>query len=913
MSPHINYYHSFRGDSKDNRGFGLDIQIMESILNSLEDCENRGLCDGTSKITWDFADTYWTVQLQKKYQPEVLKRIQNRCKAGKDEVLVCSWSNSCQPMFNTEEMQTHIEWTYSNSLGLGIRDLFPDRVAPYMRTQEAMFTQGMIEQLKNGGVKGLLVYHSAGPFESSRTFLNPRLDVNQRYGLMKFKSTESDTSILMIPTYGFIDIMDHFSIKKYFQHIRVYQKKGYIDGHALLVINFDMDSYVWKGISLPKLLKWMPNSRGIPELLEAADKYQYVELANLLDIVPKLDPKGETILRPDVADGNFNGYHNWAQKYHNTRMWTLEEQSRWMKSAADTLVDINDDIDCELIDSIIRDKDLGKESYLKNKMLFTSTTNFGMSMPFIHPDRQKTTMIYGSRMYSAAESALKEAIKSLSVEIMDSKYDTWIFPLVNRGISEKEKADITTPILLQLQVPFTEEENPNPILTLRNKNINLHYVKNEIEPSNITEIILQAEQFGNSKMILGNIKQNKSKRKHKIPKFLEAKRNVLKNKYITINLDILGKITSFLYVNDQYLSGSCLETVVTYGKAKAKRFESSRNAVYVLKDGTDGFSASIRLIGAFKIAENAIVRTEKILTLYRDLPYLFVKVKVYFPRTYGSTTTERGVYRVGTPFDDKWVEVMPLEIEPAILGHSIKDPLRVWKHNFMGTTNYFDLDLSCVHRKNKNIDCLVNAISNGWMAITNQENGLLIGFNAIKCANFAFSPLKIRDKGFGNTEYKGQQVRINPFGTYWGKQLYYWSDPRGTGFGQKIATQFGGTFSSSAPTFNGKQMEFDLVLAPYKGDKPPKSIRNFVEHYMFPPLVLFKNQENKVHTNYESFEKYHQNLVMEHGVRDLIDMNYLEWVEFRNKDQKVEIEEGSQLNLKPLSAIRLLFHGLRGL
>ncbi|MHA1452361.1 MAG: hypothetical protein ACTSRD_05820 [Promethearchaeota archaeon] len=852
MSPHINYYHSFRGDSEGSDGFGLDLSIMESILDLLENCESQGLCGGTSKMTWDYADTFWSIQLQQKYQPDILKRIQDRCKSGKDEVLACSWSNSCQPMFNIEEMQKHTEWTFSNSLGLGMEDLFPGRVAPYMRPQEAMFTQGMIEPLKQGGVEGLLVYHSAGPFETSRAFLNPRLNLNQRYGLLNFKSTESDESMLMIPTYGFIDIVDHFSIKKYFQHIRHYQRKGKIDGHALVVVNFDMDSYVWKGIKLPKLLKWMPNSRGIPELLEAVDKFKYVELASLIDIIPKLKPKGEVTLRPDVADGNFNGYHNWAQKYNNTRMWTLEQQSRWMKCAAETISSQEPEIVQKKIDALIRGKDLNTETFLKNKMLLTSTTNFGMSMPFVHPDRQKTTMIYGTRMFNAANSALSEASVKLVKDIEKNEYDVCIVPITKRGVTEKESAPIISNLLIQINVPFTEDGNPHPVLQISKKYYDLNYVKNEVEPSSIVELILPPDIFAKNSRIFGEIKFRKAKVKKKLSKDLEATRAILKNKFITINFDILGKIASVYHKEDEFLSGPCFETAVTYGDKKAKRKEPSRNAIYVLKDGTDGFCASVRTVGAFKIAENAIVRTIKIITLYRDLPYLFIKTHVYLPKTFGSSTTAtRGVYTVNTEFDKNWLEVMPLEIEPAIFGNGTKDPLRIWKHNFMGATNYFDLDMVQINPRNSNIDCLVSNISDGWMGVTNQEQGLVIGFNALKCANFSFSPIKLREKGFGTTDQKRQQIRINPFGTYWGKQLHYWSDPKASGFGQEIATQFGGTFSSSAPTFNGKQMEFDLVLAPYKGNEPPKSVQSFMNHFSLPPLILCKDKEKKITTNYE--------------------------------------------------------------
>ena len=84
-----------------------------------------------------------------------------------------------------------------------------------------------------------------------------------------------------------------------------------------------------------------PNTRGLRELAEAVDALDYVEFANLIDVIPQLVSSGhvyaETTLRPDVADGNFNGYHNWAQKHDNTKFWTIGQRARYLKCVADTL------------------------------------------------------------------------------------------------------------------------------------------------------------------------------------------------------------------------------------------------------------------------------------------------------------------------------------------------------------------------------------------------------------------------------------------------------------------------------------------------------------------------------------------------------------------------------------------------
>jgi len=86
------------------------------------------------------------------------------------------------------------------------------------------------------------------------------------------------------------------------------------------------------------------------------------------------------------------------------------------------------------------------------------------------------------------------------------------------------------------------------------------------------------------------------------------------------------------------------------------------------------------------------------------------------------------------------------------------------------------------------------------------------------------------------------RVRLNPFGTYWGRQYRYGTAD--TGLGNLLAT----TFSASdhirpyAPSYNGRVQEFSLFIAPYAGDAPPESARYDAEAFVYPYLVLNDDQ-----------------------------------------------------------------------
>jgi hypothetical protein len=917
MSPHINYYHSYRGDSFGTDGFGLDMKIMRKILDDITICEDQGLCKGKVRISWDYSDLYWSVQLQQKYQPEVLENVIERCKQGKDEVIIGSWGNCALPILNTEEFIQQCTWNLENSIGIGLQQLFPNRIAPYLRVQETMFTHGMIELFEKVGIKGILNYYAVIPFDTCRPLINPRLDWNQRYGLVDFKSTVSDVNCFMIPMYGIGDIIDHLSIEKWFEFIRKKQKSGDIEGHALVVLNHDMDSPAWKGTKVPKFLRWMPNTGGIKEFIKAVDKFEYVELMNLLDIVPKLKKYGAITIKQDLADGCWCGYYNWAQKYSNTQYWTLSQHARWLKCATDTLIAQNiTQTNLKEINAFLRHPDDSFDTYTKNMILFSSTTHFGMSMPFQHPHRQKTALKYGIKSFKLAEkafsTALEIAISSEWRSTGEDGYNLYILPIQNRGTTEKEISPIYSTILIKSDLPSSIITDGYLVLHKDRYCI----WKDEINEKYVLEGFLSPSSLNKK----GYFKY-RMKNANIVPILdetdidLNASTTSLKNKFIKITFDKNGKIKSFLFKGREFSSKNFLDSAIVFGHPKdIKKYNSLSDKVKVLHDGSNNFSASVRISSNFAMIDELEVTVKKTLKVYADIPYLFIDVQMIIPEIKGIITSDSNIYGVKITYDDRWQEVIPCEIRPNILGMN-NNYLRIWKHNFFGHTNHFDLDMADVDPKNADVDCFVSNVSNGWMAVSNQEKGLLIGFNSLKAANFAFTPIKIREKGFEDLEQIGQQIRINPFGTYFGKMLHHWIQGS-TGHAQQIIPNYSNTFKSTAPTFSGKTLEFNLLLSPYlivDSDMPPKSIQSFANHFSFPPLVIFQDrQTGQVHGNHSLLDDLTKKLVKKYNIEKILNKTYLEWVEIINQEEKIrEEKERDDISLSFSHMIRFLIDGLR--
>ncbi len=918
LSPHINYYHSYRGDSKGITGFGKDIRIFNEIFEELDKIEQREFSFSSMPISWDYGDLFWSIQLQKEFQNDTLDRLIERCKQEIDEVLIGSWGNCAQASLDTEELIQDHKWFLQNSMGIGVNQLFPGRVAPYVRAQETMFTQGMIELYNKLGIEGVCLYYSMYGFDVARPYINPRLDWNQRYGLVRLQSTISNASTLMIPMYGFGDRLDFCSTKKWFEFLRNKQESGVIAEHALIFFNFDMDSDNWINLNLPKFLKWMPNSGGLMEFAEAVDKYEFVEFATLIDLIPKLKVHDKAELREDVADGMWNGFYNWAQKYNNTTFWTYGQRARWLKCASDSMIsNFNNPQAIEEVNNLLRSVDDSKDTYLKNKILFASTTNFGMAMPFLHPDRFKTALNYVIKAYQFSEMAINEAIQTKLEENVNNNQGKFLLinPITIRGISKNEIVPINSPILLNSKIP-KKSLPPYSNFSLQNiysgKSFTNFRSYDESEDISFEAIISPEEfkNYNNATFTFNEIETTKEIGTKK----LTASQILLRNEYITIEFDTFGKIKSFQFAKMEFACPKFLETSITFGKTgKISKYSSLTDKISILRDGSDGFSAAIKIDSEFEIIGGHKVKAEKKLTLYSDLPYLIAEVSMALPDIKGeSSSVDGSTYYVDIAYDDRWQEIMPCEVRPHIFG--LDSFLNIWKKNFFGVIDYFRINMKEVDLKNANIDCLVANISDGWMALSNQNKGLGIGFNSLKAANFAFSPIKVRDKGFGDLEKKAQQVRINPFGTYYGEIFNYWSD--GNGHAQKLTSGLIGTNYSTAPTYSGKNLSFELVLAPYIGDKPPVDTQNFLDHFSLNPIVFIGDKDKKLlYNNYEQYTKEITSLIKSQNLEEVMERTYLNWVKYVNEnfDESKEPKTSSEITkIGLLNMIRILIDGIKG-
>ena len=161
----------------------------------------------------------------------------------------------------------------------------------------------------------------------------------------------------------------------------------------------------------------------------------------------------------------------------------------------------------------------------------------------------------------------------------------------------------------------------------------------------------------------------------------------------------------------------------------------------------------------------------------------------------------------GIEVDYGWEEVAPFGISPNLSNSTLK----VWRRNFTDYVGSYSVSREEVS--------LNNHVTDGWVALSQGDKGILVGFNSDILASPAFCPIR-----FQKFEDKLWAI-LNPFGTFYGEQPDHFSlATGGIGLGQEASQLVGSHYSSAAINYNGKTEKFSLVIAPYKGDKPPDNL-----------------------------------------------------------------------------------------
>jgi hypothetical protein len=829
---HVNLYHSFRGDTNDENGFGQDIRVIRHILNTLAQFENKGIPVGA---VWDFDNLFSLQEILPAHAPDIIRNVGRRVKEKKDDVILMSYNNGLASAMNHREFMASLQRAVSNAHGSGVCDLF-GQVAPIVRPQEMMTTPGHFARYQKLGIPYIAMYYSATAFDGFRLF-SRALTPAEAHNPLQYRHPETGEKIIIIPTYHAGDLVEHVSLKNWAEKLHQLQNEGKIDGDVLLFLNFDADSVFWTGVDLPWHLKWLPNTGGLRQLIDSVADLDFVVFSKLTDYLAHHLPKGTVQFHQDTADGSFHGYHSWAEKACVSNYWTrIMRNRRAHAMVRKTLSTIgSNDISPDFADLLQHSFD--------TRLRALSTTNFGLAGPFLTRQREDAMASllqrldeYTARINATLAAAVEAFIEKAPPPRVPRPPGQLLhaFVYLNQDVANARAGDAR----LMFTRPLAETRQSSYIISDAEGQVIPNMMSKETRPSdayNMSVILRVSKQHAMADGLYFLYRHAKPSN----PPFSKnhtvfADTRVLRNEHINVNFDSNGHITGVTWDGRAQLEK---ESLMPYMRYRGRRWSPEHLAVTVEKTGEDGVAA-VRISGRWDGPPNIVRAPGWInyrLQLIRNIPYLFIDGEVRYPDTYRHTVTNPEKPMLARKIDTGWEAVAPVELRFAKRA-SQQQPFFIHKRNYLGVEDAYAVDYFRHAPENRNVASINNHITSEYVGVTTCGQGMAVAMNTDVNANFAFCPFKMESL----PETGEFRIQANPFGTYFGDQIL--PPTGGNRLGQQAVLLSGPQFCSAGPTYNGHRESFNLMLAFFNGDTIPEVVKQDLIAFARPPMVLGTHQ-----------------------------------------------------------------------
>ncbi|MBE6740790.1 MAG: glycosyl hydrolase family 57 [Ruminococcaceae bacterium] len=444
---HVNCYHSYRGDTNDNFGFGSDIRIIRQIIDVLNKCNEDGI---PVKGTWDSENFFSLEQILPEYAPDIIEGMKERVKKYGDENIIMGYSNGALGAMNDEEFEASIELAVTNEQGSGLQDIFGE-YEKIVRPQEVMFTPSQVSLYNKTGVKALCLYYSCVPFDAFRTIV-PKLPDEIAFNPVKY--TYKGESMTIIPTYSNSDVCDAGCLRGWVKELRAKQESDEINNDMFIFINMDADSVFWEPMSIPLLKGKIANTDGINGLVREIADLDYIVFDTPGGYIKNHAPIGEINFTQDTADGNFAGYASWAEKPYNRKIWTQIERARAMSK-------------------VNAESDFDSPSF-KDRVLLLSTTHFGLATPVLNIQREKKADELAAKIIEEESSAIEKTAKLTLNNITKSDFQC-IQLKVNADITDASQIKLTSKDLKDFAIIPMDDELGSVFAMMKFKSVKDKY------------------------------------------------------------------------------------------------------------------------------------------------------------------------------------------------------------------------------------------------------------------------------------------------------------------------------------------------------------------------------------------------------------------------------------------------------
>lgn len=812
---HVNFYHSYRGDTPNELGFGKDIRVIRHIVEMLDRFNEAGCA---IRGTWDIENAFSLGDIMPEHCPDLITALQRRVRERGDEIEVMSYNNGLITAHTAREFQVAIGRAFTNAEGSGLADVFPT-VAPVVRPQEMMYTPRHLELYRACGVEAISLFYSAVPFNAFSNFIAP-LPLHQRYNPLTLSYPGMEESLTLIPAYNHGDIADHLSLRRWITRLRQQQLEMATAADLLLLIDADADDEYWAGYDWPILGRLLTAAQGLQGLVDSVKDLPYLRFTTPYRYLEAHPPVATVSFGQDTADGNFDGMSSWAEKWSNHRLWTGIERSRILEQQ--TRATLNGD----LPEEVSRLLDEAFESRLRA----LSTTHFGLAAPMMNRTRLKIAADLVKTAFEAAAQAF--ALSQVAAAPPPSAGDL-CFTLMDyaRGVDTGVVTYPEKPSRALVRVPLTSKSVKDAAQVTPPRGQALPAaVKPAANPENEgTELCFVAQMPAGGQVtydVTLDIPNPAGSGTAVSRTAVTAAPQALANGRVTLEFDAQGHPTRIATKVATLEAAPLLRAAVRY-RHRLRAVDAWRiTSAQAYGEGTVGV---VTMEGTIPLGvPDVAVRVWREYLVAAGLPYVYVTTDIAYPRTPDRVRRPDVARRLECTYDNRWQEVMPCEIHLGLTGQAER-PLRVWKHNYLDHVSRYDLAQGTFERPG-GVDAFNNQITAGWVAVSDQNQGLLIGQTAEATTCFAFTPMRTRQ------HRDTVELTLNPFGTYTGRQMSY--PTATTGFGKRVATMMAETLRSPAPSYAGHQERFVLMLAPYAGDEPPAQVQADAEAFAAPYALL---------------------------------------------------------------------------
>jgi hypothetical protein len=350
---HVNFYHSYRGDAPDETGIGKDIRIIRGLIRDLDALNAAGI---PVRGTWDIENYYSLELMMPRHCPDIIDALRRRIGEGLDEVEPMSYNNGLLSAHTPQEFSAAVGRSLHNEAGSGLRDLF-GTCTPLIRPQEMVYTPAMIGALREAGIQALSLYYSAVPFNAFSNFIPP-LSIAERHNPLMLVHPDGSPRMPLLPAVNHGDLADRLSLRRWLKELRRQQLRG-TGGRAmkeadqgesgaaaeqnrspdlLLLLDMDADDAFWEGYRIPLISRLFRMAQGFRRLVESVADLPWLRFTTPGEYLAGHEALREITIGQDTADGSFDGYSSWTEKWSNHELWTRLDRSRLTAAYARALL-----------------------------------------------------------------------------------------------------------------------------------------------------------------------------------------------------------------------------------------------------------------------------------------------------------------------------------------------------------------------------------------------------------------------------------------------------------------------------------------------------------------------------------------------------------------------------------------------